>query len=421
LPEAIRDQHTASLDYLWTPEPGSDNNRLPLVLPSQGLESLEISTNDPDVISLADDEVLHRKFSRQFKATWYTNEHPTHVALHLPQALHVHRSDVPSICLVETHIDPATVNTTTTAFYETPPQTVLFRVPTDVGVAPPTVNGRVAEATQIEFGPMDSGKVYRITMPSDLPNDAVQVSLTCQRARSPHHHLLSKEVATYPRIVDAPDWLTVVWTVGTSDNEQMVSLDGRRKSVFDHSMTDTFLKSSPNRMSPLIETTLTSFPDSVRDLFRRHLDDSFISKHASLAFIAGPELQTLSVLMYSRAMGWVAAAALGVLFYTALISFRRYLRSIAALLVPLCAVAWAALPQQALTLLFPIFPAVMIATIAWLVRQLLVPEGIRRRSRHRQPSIFTSTPRTPLQISVTDALSSSSSSAPISGTRPAVP
>ena len=105
----------------------------------------------------------------------------------------------------------------------------------------------------------------------------------------------------------------------------------------------------------------------------------------------------------------VVAAALGVLFYTALICLQRHLRLLTTLLIPVCVLAWAALPQQTLAPLFPMLPALVVAVVAWLFRQFLMPSGIHHRSRHQRKSIFASVippSRTEPKAVIADAINS---------------
>ena len=175
--------------------------------------------------------------------------------------------------------------------------------------------------------------------------------------------------------------------------------------------------SSSNRTSRSIETALTGLPNDVRSRFRTQFAKSDISKRASLGFITGPELQSVPIVLYSQAMGWVVAAALGVFFYTVLISLQRHLRLLTTLLIPVCVLAWATLPQQTLAPLFPLLPALVVAVIAWFYRQFLMPSGTHRRSGGRRKSIFTvTTPsQTDPKAAITDAINSP---APISVTVP---
>ena len=408
LPEPIRSPHTASIDYMWTLEPSREDIDLPLALPTDGLESLEIRTHGTEFISVVGDDTLRRKYSEDFKAAWYTNDPPSQVALQIPQPLSHHQTQTPIICLVETHVGPSAVKTSSTAFFEASPQSVQFSVPADVGVTA-TLNGLPVHRTLINSVSTDSRTVFTIRIPQDLSEKVVWVQLTSRKRRDPHHHLLSQETVDYPRIVSAPEWLTTVWTVGTSDGTQLISMDTQHHSVLNRTGIDTLFMSSSNRISRSIETALTGLPDDVRSRFRTQFDDSDISKHASLAFIAGPELEAVPVVLYSQAMGWVVAAALGVLFYTALISLQSHLQLLTALLIPVCILAWAALPQQTLALLFPILPALVVAVGAWLFRQFLMPSGIHRRSPRQRKSIFSSvTPpsRTDSKTAITDATTS---------------
>ena len=129
LPEPIRGAHTASIDYVWTLEPSREDIDLPLALPTDGLESLEIRTHGTDIVNIAGDDTLRRKYSEDFKAAWYTNEPPSQVALQIPQSLSHHQTQTPFICLVETHVAPSVVKSSTTVFFETSPQSVQFSVP----------------------------------------------------------------------------------------------------------------------------------------------------------------------------------------------------------------------------------------------------------------------------------------------------
>ncbi len=416
LPEAIRGQHSVLIDYHWTPRSEVDDNRLPLVLPSLGVGSLIIGTNIPDVLSVVEDKTLRQQYSRRFQAAWSTSESRTDVAIRVPQALRHHRSLVPSICLVQTRINPLNVWTTTTAVYEETPPTVLFRVPPDVGVFA-MVNGISVRATSIELGPMDSGEVRQVSVPSGFQGSSVRVSLSCQTPRDPHHHLLSRADVTYPRVVGAPDWMTTVWVVGTSDDARIVSLEAYQQPVSNHTLTDALLFSSNNRISRTVETTLAGFPESIRSHFRSQFDDSFMNQRATLAFIVGPEFRTIPLLIYSRAMGWVGAAGLAVVLYCGLLALRHHLRLVSGVLIPVCAFVWATLPQQTLALLLPGLPAVAAVTVAWILRQLLMPTGHQRRSRRKRKSIFVSAPRTLTQSSASSLLVLST---PLSGTEPVV-
>ena len=417
LPEPIRGPHTASIDYVWTLEPLPEDIDLPLALPTDGLESLEIRTHGTDIISVAGDDTLRRKYSKDFKAAWYTNQPPSQVTLQIPQSLSQHQTQTPLICLVETHVAPSVIKSSTTAFFETSPESVQFSVPNDVGVTA-AVNGQAVDRTLISSVPTDSTTVLTIRIPQDLSRKLVWVQLTSHKRRNSHHHLLSKEIVDHPRIVGAPEWLTTVWTIGTGDGTQLISMKAQHDSVFNQTGIGTLFMSSSNRISRSIETTLTGLPNDVRSRFRTQFDNSDISKRASLGFITGPELQTVPVVLYSQAMGWVIAAALGVFFYTVLISLQRHLRLLTILLIPVCVLAWAALPHQALALLFPILPALVVAVVAWLYRQFLMPSENHRRSRHQRKSIFTSvTPpsQTDPKAAITDAITSP---APISVTVP---
>lgn len=414
LPEAIRGKHTATIDYVWAPESSGADNRLPLVLPSRGLSSLTIGTDIPDVLSVVEDDSLHRRFSRRFRAAWSTDEFRRDVALHIPVALQLHQAHEPAICLVESDIDPFNVRTTTTAIYETKPRSVLFRVPADVGVFS-MVNGKSVEPTFIEIEDndtgqeFDSGKLYQVSVPAEIRSGSVRVSLTCITPRGPHHHLVSTAVATYPRVVDAPEWLTIVWMIGTDDGARVVSLNSDEQAAVSHLMANTFLYRSADALSRTVATALTGFPESVRSRFQEQLDSSVIIQRTSLAFVARPEFQTIPVIIYSRAMGWAAAAVLAVVFYALLSFFHQRLSLVSLALIPASVAVWAVFPQQTATLLFPLIPAVIAATTAWMFRQLVIPARSSGRPHRRSKSIFASAPRTPLPLSVSDPLAPSPS------------
>ena len=393
LPEAIRGRRSVSIDYYWTPASEVDSNRLPLVLPSQGLESLVIGTNIPDVLSLVEDETLRQCFSGDFQAAWSTGEFRRDAAINIPQSLLHHQSRLPSVCLVQTRVNPSNVWTTTTAVYEKTPATVLFRVQAGVQVFA-MINGNHMESAAIELGPIDAVEMRQVSVPLDVQGSSARISLRCQIPREPHHHLMSFEDTTYPQIVGAPGWMTTVWVVGAPDHARLVSLETRQQPVPDRTLADIMLFSSSGRISRTIETTLTDFPESVRDQFHRQFKDSFVSQGVALAFVAGPEFRSVPLLIYSRAMGWIVAAGLGVVFYTGLLTLRRHLRTVAGLLIPTCAVISAALPQQTPALLLPVLPAVVVATVAWLIHELLTPASPRLRHRRRRKSVFVSAPRT---------------------------
>ena len=403
LPEAIRGQHLVSIDYHWTPESGADDIRLPLVLPSLGLGSLIIGTNIPDILSVVEDKTLRQQYSRTFQAAWSTSESRTDIAVRVPKALRHHRPRVPSICLVQSRINPSNVWTTTTAVYEVPPPTVLFRVPPGVGVFA-MVNGVSVQTTLIDLGPMDSGELYQVTVPSDFQDRSARVSLSCQTPRASHHHLVSRADVTYSRVVGVPEWLTTVWVVGSPDHYRMVSLETHHQPVSSPGLADVLLFSSTNQISRTVETTLAGFPESVRSHFRSQFDDSFIGRRSALVFVVGPEFRTVPLLIYSRAMGWVGAAGLGVLLYCGMLFLRHHLRLVLWLAISASAVAWATLPQQTLTLLLPIVPAVAVVTIAWIFRQLLTSAVHQHQPRRKRNPIFVSAPRTLAQSSATSIL-----------------
>ncbi len=416
LPEAIRGEHTASLSYLCTPDPTAVEVRLPLVLPASGLESLIVGTEIPQVIDVVHDENIRPVYQERFEAAWYSDEPLTELLLSIPQALRHHQPSLPSICLVETHIGPVNVSTTTTAVYESRPRNVLFSVPANAGILA-RVNDVQVEAPKIELGELDSREIRRVFIPADMQEGSVAISLTCQTPRGPHHHLLSRETIECPRIVRPPEWLTTVWLIQTLDHDRLVSLDSRQHSLVAPSVTDTVLLSPADRVSRSIDTILSGMPDSVRAQFEERLDQSAVTSRASLVFVGGPQLQSGPVMIYSRSMGWVIAAGLGILIYAGLVSFRQHLKLIAIVGIPLCVLAWGLLPQQTLALMFPLLPAVVVAFGAWIIRQLLKPSQLRRRSRHRRPTAFSATSRSQQRSSVADPLRAP---APVSGAEPAV-
>lgn len=419
LPEPIRGQHTVSVRYRWAPRQNKEPVQLPLILPSSGLESLIIGTRIPDVVSVVNDGSIPQIIQEQFEAAWYSEEPLAEVELEIPQNLQRHQPQLPSICLVETQIGPVNVTTTTTLFYESRPDDVLFNVPVSAGIAA-AVNDIRVDAVKIELMEMDTGEMRQISVPRSAvenPEDGVTVSLTCQTPRGPHHHLLSRETPAYPRLVRAPEWLTTVWLVSTSENNRLVSLDSNHHSVGNASMTDAWLPASADQMPPAIETALTGLPDSIRRRFQEGFGRSAITQHASLTFVTGPQLQSVPLMIYSRAMGWVLAAGLGILLYTVLVTFRQHLKLILTLMIPVCVLAWGLLPQQTLSLLMPMLPAIIAAVVAWTIRQLLIPSHARRRSRRRRGTVFTATPRPQSASTLTDSLGSA---APVSGAEPAV-
>ena len=176
--------------------------------------------------------------------------------------------------------------------------------PADVGVTA-ALNGQTVDRTLINSVATDSTKVLTIGIPPDLSKKVVWVQLTSHKRRNSHHHLLSKEIVDYPRIVGAPEWLTTVWTVGTSVGTQLVSMEAQHHSVLNQRGVGTLFTSSSNRISRSIETVLTGLPDGVQSRFRTQFDNSDISRRASLGFIAGPELETVPMVLYSQAMGWL--------------------------------------------------------------------------------------------------------------------
>lgn len=411
LPNAIRGRHTFLLGYLLTPD-SSPEVRLPLVLPSNGLKSLTVATNIPEVIRLVDDESVQLVSPGKFVAAWRCDENLDSVLLTIPDRLDDQQSQPPSICLVNTHVGPVNITTTTSVFYQETPGRVAFNVPADASVTA-TVNGSVVDAPKIDLNQTDTSEIRQVFVPDSLieGTDGVTVSLTCQTPRGPHHHLMSTEAPRYPRLVRAPEWLTTVWLVDGRDDSRLVPLDFRQHAIPGETVTGAMQITPENRISRSIKTALSGLPDSIRTRFWQHLNDVTVHRQPSLAFIAGPQLQTVQIMIYSRALGWLIAAGLGILFYTTLVSFSKNLKLLAAILVPVCVLVWGLLPQQTLALLFPVLPAVGVATVAWLVRLLMQPATIRR-SRRRRNTIFVASTLSHSQTSVADA---SASGAPLSG------
>lgn len=419
LPEPMRGQHRLSLRYLWTPPTGTDNVRLPLILPASGVDSLIIGTRIPDVISVIPEDAILPVHQDQFVEAWNSDDALTAVGLHIPQALSQHQPQLPSICLVETQIGPVNVTTTTTLFYDVVPESVEFSLPAGAGVYA-SVNGFRTEAQKTELVEMDAGEMRRVTIPRQFtqqPEDGVAVSLICQTPRGPHHHLLSREIPDYPHIVSPPDWLTTVWLVSTVQNHRLVSLDPDYQAISDLSLPQVWLSASGAQMPPAIETVVRGLPENVRFRFQQQYTQSAVSpsgpgSRSTLAFVSGPQLQAVPVLIYSRAMGWVVAAGLGILLYAGLVTFRQHLRLIVAVAVPTCVLIWGLLPQQVLSLLFPMLPAILAALIAWTLRQLLMPAAARRRTRQRRRSVFATTARPQPTSSVSDSAGVAASLSP---------
>ncbi|MCH2203706.1 MAG: hypothetical protein MK102_17190 [Fuerstiella sp.] len=403
LPEAIRGEHKATIKYFWTPDLESDDHQLPLVLPASGVDSIAIGTNAPKILSVVEDESFHRQFSPEFRTAWSTNEIRRYVRLRIPQPLLHRQIHEPSICLVQTYIGSANVTTTTTVIYENPPETVLFRVPVNVGVKA-RVDGTEVEVPRISQAQTDSAELRLVSVAPEFSDGPVRISLICRIPRDPHHHLLSREDATYARLHDAPDWLTTVWLVGARGDNNLISLDTQQQSVLRHGMTEILMSSVTNRTSDPVESLFVGFPDGVRMQVRRQLNDSYFRQQASLAFIGGPSFRTLRVMLYSQAVAWVVVAGLGVLFYAVLVILGRHLRMLSVILIPACVVVWATLPQQTLALFPPVLLAVLIASAAWTFREVLMPAGIQRRSRRRGKSIFSSAQRSPSMPNTSSAL-----------------
>ncbi|MCH2210413.1 MAG: hypothetical protein MK110_03865 [Fuerstiella sp.] len=417
LPEPIRGEHKATIKYFWTPAAESDDYQLPLVLPSSGVDSIIIGTNAPKVLSVVQDDSLYRQFSSDFRTAWSTKEIRRYVRLRIPEPLLHRQIHEPLICLVQTYIGSANVTTTTTVIYEKPPEAVIFQVPVNVGVNA-RVDGIEVNVPRISADRTDSVELRLVSVAQEFSDGPVRISLVCRTPRDPHHHLLSRQETRYARVHDAPGWLTTVWLVGTSDDNRLISLDTHQQSVLPQGIADVLLSAATDRGEDSVESLFAGFSDEVRMHVHRQLNDAYFRQQASLAFIGGPRLRTLRVMIYSRAVAWVVSAGLGVLFYVTLVTLRGHLQLLSAVMIPVCAVMWVVLPQQTLALLMPVLTAVVLASTAWGIRRLMVPSGRSRPRRRRGKSIFSAVSRIPSKPAASRELVPA---APTSEPEPAVP
>ncbi len=389
MPESTPRQLVVEVDYFWQLEVGADVQRLPLVLPSQGLESLTIGTDSPQQIQVADETGLKVVYPLPFQAAWHGTEFRSEVSLNVAPMMRS-QNDVPALAVVRTEVNSLAIVSTTAAIYASPPRDVLFRVTVGSTVTAVAVNGANVPVSEVDRVVVDAVELWRVPTNSIPRTGAVRVALTATVLRSPHHHLLSTATAVYPRVQSAPDWLPTFWIVGAPDDTCMVAMKRTTAPLVRPSIL-RFLSSASSRQVPephAIDSLITGFSEQVQEHFQEELSTPTVGGIPSFMYMAGPQLREVPVLVFSRAAGWLVAAAAGIVFYLLLIRFGPHIRTVALVCLFAGAVIWLVTPPQYLELLFALVPAVLVAAIGWGMRQVMEREVGSRRSAARQGSVF---------------------------------
>lgn len=390
LPETTPRQLLVEVDYYWSLDAVADLQRLPLVLPSQGLESLTIGTNSPASLRVADESGLEDVFPLPFQAAWHGSEFRNDVLLNVSAMRRSQSRDVPALAIVRTDINRSAIASTTTAIYSSAPRDVLFRVTVGSTVTAVAVNGVSIPVADVDRVVVDSVELWRLPM-NDVPRSgAVRVSLTARVLRSPHHHLMSTATAVYPRVQSAPDWLPTVWMVGAPDDTCLVAMKRTAEHLVRPSINRFFTMSANQSVldSTAINSVATGFPEQIQKLIQEEIRTPTVAGTPSLMYVAGPQLREIPVLVFSRAAGWLVSAALGIVLYTLLIRFGPSFRSVVLVGVVAYAVIWLLIPPQYIELLLALVPAVLIASIGWGMRELMQRGSGRRRSVGQHGSVF---------------------------------
>ncbi len=390
LPETTPRQLLVEVDYYWSLDAVADLQRLPLVLPSQGLESLTIGTNSPASLQVADESGLEDVFPLPFQAAWHGSEFRSDVLLNVSAMRRSQSRDVPALAIVRTDVNRSAIASTTTAIYSSPPRDVLFRVAVGSTVTSVAVNGVSIPVAEVDRVVVDSVELWRLPM-NDVPrNGAVRASLTARVLRSPHHHLMSTATAVYPRVQSAPDWLPTVWMVGAPNDTCLVAMKRTAEHLVRPSINRFFTMSANQSVldSTAINSIATGFPEPIQKLIQEEIRAPTVAGTPSLMYVAGPQLREIPVLVFSRAAGWLVSAALGIVLYILLIRFGPSFRSVVLVGVVAYAAIWLLIPPQYLELLFALVPAVLIASIGWGMRQMMQRGSGRRRSVGQHGSVF---------------------------------
>jgi len=391
LPESMPRQLLVEVDYWWPLDAEADLQRLPLVLPSQGLESLTIGTSSPEMLQVADEPGLQEVFPDTFQAAWHGSEFRKDVLLNVASMRRFQKSrEVPAVAFVRTDINRSAIVSTTTAVYSARPRDVLFRVAVGSNVTAIAVNGMSVPVADVDRVVVDSAELWHVPMGDVAQNGAVHVSLTVSVLRAPHHHLISTATAVYPRVQSAPDWLSTIWIVGGSEDDCLIAMKRTAEPVLRPSVF-RFLTASLHQStldSEAIDSIITGFPQPIQELLQEELRTPEDGSTPSLMYVAGPQLREVDVLVVSRAVGWLISAALGIGLYVLLVRYEPRLRSVVLIGVIACCAIFLALPPQYLELSFALIPAVLIACIGWGMRQIMQRGAANRRTVSRHGSVF---------------------------------
>ena len=376
------------VSYPWMPQTQQD--RLPLVLPSQGLESVTIGTNVPGLIRVNgdEDEGFQLTSSRDFVAAWQAEGFQTDAPLDVSALIRGARRDgPPNVVLRQTRISPQSLISTTTAVYSKAPRLVQFRVPADIQMRQILVNGE--RARDVDMVEVDGAVLYQVSPVSGNDADSLRISMTTQTPRPPHHHLISSASPVCPRLMDTPDWVTTIWTISTTDDTRL-AIDPPDGTFSRWIQKSTIFGSGTKQDITTIRTALSGLPQAVQSQFWQEYNAPSIFAEPEVTAVTTARMRTIPVWVYSPSAAWLLAATLGLLLYGFLLFLHARLRMMLPVAFVLAAVFGVIIPPHHRYTLMPLVPAVLLALTAWGLRLVTSPDGRRRRPSQRR-SVFTAT------------------------------
>lgn len=377
LPEGARRRLTVQVDYQWTPQNETDVQMLPLVLPSQGLQSIRIGTQDPHLLRVAADADWRQVFSEEFAAAWQVSEFRPGVAIDVSGLIRRRQDSHPDVILVRSEVSEEAVISTTTAMYSQVPRHVLFRAAAGTVVRSVLVDGFQVDSADFDRIPLDGGRseLWRIRIGPVANGSVVRVSVTSQTDRQPHHHLVSIADIDRPVLFEAPPWLTAVWIVCADRDLNLTPLNDPPSTFYRWLRTSDRLTGNGRSVRDAARSAVAGLPDDVRSAFWKEFESPIVETAPALLCMTSAETGRLRVLTSARTAGWLAAAALGLLLYVVFLWTQpRFVTALITVALTILALVFV-VPPRFSGLLLPGLPAAALSLTAW---------GLRRQDRRRR-------------------------------------
>lgn len=404
LPDPLRGNFVVRVDFTWTPDNSQPARvRLPLILPQLAdneFDGIRFGTNHPETLIVAatdgDDSSSswQRVHSLRHMAAWESSSTSAEVPVLIKHSISSEARVSPQFCILKSVVRGNELVTAITGIYDQPVDLVMMSVPP--GVEPIQDFAFVGDDLTAPIDEVSaddqSNRLLQIRLRETSPDAANHVTVFFRQPLSQQSALLPRWHLKVPRILNVDPSCAFVWMLGQTNGHSLILTGGEMVPVGTLSWSGEDASAAADIQSATA-SLLAPYSKAVQSAVRSVMGAER-TRFSNFRILTGTMADTDPVLVsVSRSSLFLAAAAVGLLIYFAVIrlSAVSILTGIM-LLTAAATLGLAVAPQSLEALLMRLFPACAFALVAGTLHRLFSPvvqRPARASSTDHQSTIFT--------------------------------